>query len=45
LFGKKLLVCYGELGPGVEDLAGLGAGAALELRFYGPWEGRAAVAF
>lgn len=35
----------GELRPVVEDFAGLGAGSALKLRFYGPWEGGATVAF
>jgi hypothetical protein len=45
LLFQELLVRYGKLRPLMEDLACLRARATLELCFYGPWQGRAAVAF
>jgi hypothetical protein len=39
----ELGCCARELGPGVEDRGGRRAGAALELGFDGPGEGRAVV--
>ena len=45
MLDEELLVGDGELRPVVEYLACLRPGASLQLCFYGPGEGRAAVAF